>query len=94
MKKVLFITNYPSPYRVDFFNHLGKFVDLTVSFTSEPEQQKHRDKAWFNTDYRNFKPVFLHKKIRIRNAECFYDIIDLIKQKYDFIIFGGYSSLL
>ena len=32
MKKVLFIVNIPSPYRVSFFNELGKYCDLTVLF--------------------------------------------------------------
>lgn len=30
--KVLFLTNIPVPYRIDFFNEFGKFVDLTVVF--------------------------------------------------------------
>lgn len=32
MKKVLFITNIPAPYRIDFYNELGKMVELTVIF--------------------------------------------------------------
>ena len=27
---VLFITNYPSPYRVNFYDELGKYLDVTV----------------------------------------------------------------
>ena len=38
MKKVLFVTNIPSPYRVDFYNQLGKFVDLTVIFEATGAQ--------------------------------------------------------
>lgn len=34
LKKVLFITNIPAPYRVVFFNELGKKCDLTVIFES------------------------------------------------------------
>ena len=30
--KVLFLVNIPSPYRVCFFNELGKLCDLTVLF--------------------------------------------------------------
>ena len=40
-KRVLFITNYPSPYRVQFFNELGKHCNLTVTFEESPQQQKH-----------------------------------------------------
>ncbi|HEL1993019.1 TPA: glycosyltransferase family 1 protein, partial [Streptococcus suis] len=32
MKKVLFITNIPSPYRIAFYSLLGHYVDLTVIF--------------------------------------------------------------
>ena len=35
MKKVTFVTNIPSPYRLDFFNQLGLAVDLTVVFEAE-----------------------------------------------------------
>ena len=30
--KVLFLVNIPAPYRVDFFNELGKYCKLTVLF--------------------------------------------------------------
>ena len=30
--KVLFMVNIPSPYRVDFFDELGKLCDLTVVY--------------------------------------------------------------
>lgn len=90
--KVLFITNYPSPYRVDFWNLLGKSVDLTVSFTSNPEAQKHRSSKWFNTNYENFKPVFLKRKRNFFGKVIYTDIIPLIKKDWDIIISGGYSS--
>ena len=30
--KVLWLTNIPSPYRVDFFNEFGKYCDLTADY--------------------------------------------------------------
>lgn len=30
LKKILFITNLPTPYRIDFYKELGKLCDLTV----------------------------------------------------------------
>ena len=33
--KILWLTNIPSPYRVDFFNELGKYCELTVLFERE-----------------------------------------------------------
>jgi len=92
MSRVLFITNYPSPYRVDFWNLLGRDVELTVSFTSSPAAQKHRPEKWFNTNYENFRAVFLSDVVRLGKIEVFRDIIPLIKEGYDHIIVGGYSS--
>lgn len=33
--KILWLTNIPSPYRVKFFNELGKKCELTVLFEKE-----------------------------------------------------------
>ena len=55
--KIAFITNIPSPYRVDFFNELGKHCDLTVYF--EKNSSDERDKSWENSKFINFKGVFL-----------------------------------
>ena len=51
--KVLFITNVPSPYRVDFFNEIGKYVDLTVLF--ERNNAKSRNDEWMSNNFKNFK---------------------------------------
>ena len=45
MKKVLFITNLPSPYRVAFFDELGKSVDFTVVYADLPEDHESREKV-------------------------------------------------
>ena len=31
-KNVLFLTNIPAPYRVDFFNEMTKYCNLTVVY--------------------------------------------------------------
>lgn len=96
-KRVLFITNYPSPYRVQFFNELGKHCNLTVTFEESPQQQKHRAAEWFDNNYKNFNAVFLKQtikaKIKGRTVYYFPQIKKNIKQgKYDHIIIGGYST--
>lgn len=94
MKKVLFVTNYPSPYRVDFFNQLGKkdSIQLDVLFLEAIEEQTHRATDWFHEDYDFFTPIFLSKTIKLsRSFFICKDIISHVKKPYDEIIFGGYN---
>ncbi len=90
--KVLFMTNYPAPYRVDFFNMLGQKVELTVAFTDNPEMQAHRSAKWFIDDFSGFHAVFLKDKLRIGKIKVCKDVISLLQKQYDQIIFGGYST--
>ena len=55
--KILFLTNIPSPYRVHFFNELGKHCELTVLF--EKERSRERNKEWKGDEFRRFNGVFL-----------------------------------
>ena len=55
--KVLFCTNLPSPYRVDFFNVLGRYCDLTVCY--ERCRASNRDAKWQGVQNRNFREVYL-----------------------------------
>ena len=80
-KKVLFLTNYPAPYRVDFFNELGKRVQLTVVFEENIEEQSHRNSKWFDTNYSNFQVVFLNAR-KIKNQTISLKIIDILKEKW------------
>lgn len=89
--KVLFMTNVPSPYRVDFFNELGKHCELTVLF--ETDTAKSRDASWKTDKFVNFKAFFL-KGIKVGEAESFsLNVLKyLSNKKYDVIVVGMYSS--
>lgn len=89
--KVLFLTNIPAPYRVDFFNELGKYCELTVLF--ERRSASDRDKEWTADEANNFKAVFL-KGYNIRNdsAICPSVVKWLDKKKFDIFVVGGYST--
>ena len=89
--KVLFLTNIPSPYRVDFFNELGLLCDLTVTF--EGTYATDRDSKWKCDEIKNFTPLFM-RGVRI-NSDSFFcpKIIKIIKQKWDVIVVGVYSSI-
>ncbi len=90
--KVLFITNVPSPYRVDFFNELGKYCDLTVVF--EKKASNERDASWRNYTFKTFKGIFL-KGISISTDSAFcFGLNKIIKNgHFDKIICTNFSSL-
>ena len=56
--KVLYLTNVPAPYRVDFFNKLGEQCELTVLF--EKKTSSERDESWKKYRFTNFTGVFLN----------------------------------
>lgn len=88
--KVLFLTYSPSPYRMDFFNEMGKYCDLIVTF--ENESTSNRNKSWFNRTASSFKPIFLHGK-KLKNGNTFSPAITKVIQKgYDRIIVSNYST--
>lgn len=89
--RILYLTNIPSPYRVDFFNELGKLCELTVIF--ERRSAIDRESSWLNNNYLNFKAIFL-KGININNdtAFCLSVIKYLSKNIYDIFVIGGYAT--
>lgn len=93
MKSVLFITNYASPYRVAFFDALGKEMDVTVLFSDKRENQAHRSKAWFVESSGNFHWVQLEKQwYHARGGSLCPDVIPWLKKPWDAIVICGYSS--
>lgn len=88
--KVLFITNIPAPYRVAFFNELGKSCELTVAF--EGRNATDRDANWKGDTAKNFSEIYMRGK-RVRADQFFCpEVISVIRAGYDAIILGGYTS--
>lgn len=89
--KVLFTTNIPSPYRIDFFNELSKYCDLTI--LCERQYAKDRENEWLKTKKIKFNMKYL-KGIKIGNdiAICPEILKYLKKETYDVIVIGGYST--
>ena len=59
---VLWITYSPSPYRVNFFNLLGKKCNLKVIF--QVKCTKNRNKEWFDNSFLSFTGLFNTKKYK------------------------------
>ncbi len=89
--KILILTNIPSPYRVDFFNELGKLCELTVIF--ERTASSERDESWKKYNTEHFTPIVL-KGIRrgVANAICPEVVRHLKKGKYDHIVVTNFAS--
>lgn len=89
---VLFLTNLPSPYRVEFFEELGKKCNLTVAY--ERSSASNRNESWINQrNNLSFQEIFL-KGINIGDeASMSIELIKIIKRNhFDAIIMSGYSS--
>lgn len=89
--KVLYLTNIPSPYRVDYFNELGKYCDLTVLF--ETTHSTERDKSWKRYQFQNFNGIILNGiRTSLDAAFCPMVVRYLKKGIYDYIILTVLSS--
>jgi len=88
-KKVLFITNIPAPYRIDFFNELGKLVDLTVLFEAKTTPVTTFN---YNLDQKlNFTAIFLRDG-DIRERAVDWKILPFLKRnRYDHIVATNYG---
>lgn len=88
--KVLWLANIPSPYRVNFFNELGKNCELTVLF--EKQASSERDDSWKKFHTRYFNAIFLQGK-SVGTAEAFCpSIIKYLNKDYDHIVVTTFSD--
>lgn len=89
LKKVLFITNIPAPYRVDFYNELGKECELTVIF--EAKRAPGITFNWRENAISNFKAIFL-KEGEIQEKKIDWSIFKYIKRlEYDAVFITNYA---
>lgn len=89
--KIIFCTNVPSPYRVDFFNEFGKYVDLTVLY--ERKSSSERNDAWKGICAENFEEVYLNLKlVGVDQSRGSALRKYIAKHKCDVLIITGYSS--
>ena len=89
---VLFLTNYPSPYRVRFFDELGKRMDVTVLFADRIEDKKHRNAGWYEPSAGSFHSVQLNKTFSVKSNSLCLEVTKWLKQPFDHIVVCGYSN--
>ncbi len=89
--RVLFITNIPSPYRVNFFDALSQRCNLTVLY--ERASASDRDNRWALKSVGNYQSHILPGiPISADGALCPGVIRFLKKDAYDIVAIGGYST--
>ena len=91
--KILYLTNLPSPYRVDFFNELVRCgINVTVMF--ERTNAQDRNQKWRSNEKALFQEIYL-KSIKIGNESSLsLEALKHINEKdYDLIVIGGYSTI-
>lgn len=90
--RVFWLTNIPSPYRVDFFNELGKYCDLTVLF--ERRSSTHRGQTWDTFEARGFRAKFLHGVHYSSSASVSPGVlVHLVGHRHDHVVVSNFSSV-
>lgn len=90
--KVLYITNIPAPYKVEFFNRLSKQCDLTVVY--ERKTASDREKDWKTLEEVNFTEIYLNGINYSNDSSISLELIRFLKKtSFDVIIFGVYHTL-
>ncbi|MGO5052618.1 glycosyltransferase family 4 protein [Lachnospiraceae bacterium LCP25S3_G4] len=87
----MWLTNVPSPYRVDFFNELGKWCDLTVLF--EKVTSTERVNGWEKHEFNYFQGVFLKGiSVDVDKSFSIASIKYLKKHEYDHIVVSDIAT--
>lgn len=92
--RVLIIFNHPAPYKVNAFNELNKYVDLTVLF--ERTKAKDRPDSFYKDNHYEFNCITLKDGYVGNEGSISCNVKRYIKtlyREYDVIIMNGYSHL-
>lgn len=89
LMKVLFLTNMPTPYRVDFCNCLSKYCQLTVFF--EGKRTNRRKYNWIDESQFQFAYYFA-AELRNEQKIRWNILYKSLRGRYDKIIIGCYHT--
>ncbi len=90
--RVLFFTNLPSPYRVEFFNLLSEHCDLTVVY--ERHDASDRDPSWQSKANDGYTVEYLNGLKYSNDASISFRAKKIVARGgYDVIVVSGYSSI-
>lgn len=86
-KRVLIITNLPTPYKIDFYRELGKFCNLTVVI--EARRLATQQFNWNDESIETFRLIYLEEGF-LNEKKINFKILRYLKQSYDHIIIASY----
>ncbi len=90
--KVFWLFNHPAPYKVDYFNELGKQVELDVYF--ERASEKSRNNLFYSEKPLSFSCHISDSKAWGEGNNYTRDPINALKKnKYDVIVINGWRTL-
>lgn len=90
MKRVLFITNLPTPYRIDFYRELGKLCDLTVVIEARRSKDLHFN--WNDNDVHTFKLHYLNDGL-LNEKKVNWNVLPFLsEEKFDVIVVSVYHT--
>ncbi|MDB5055006.1 MAG: glycosyl transferase group 1 [Bacilli bacterium] len=96
LKKVIFITNIPTPYRIPWWNKLNEFVNLHVVFMDKTEKNRKWDNVLQQSSFKYNVSQGLHFDFPKRDWTLHINpgvLYTLIRYKPQKLILGGYDSI-
>ncbi len=89
--RVLYVTNQPAPYKIDFFARLSEKVDLTVAY--ERRRAIDRDDRWYGESGAKFAEIYPRGLKVGSDTSCSLGVVRLLrKRKFDAVVMNGFSS--
>ncbi|MDE5987548.1 MAG: glycosyltransferase family 4 protein [Prevotella sp.] len=86
-KRVLIVTNLPTPYKIDFYKELGKYCDLTIVI--EARRLATQKFNWNDDNIDTFKLIYLDEGF-LNERKVNFKILRYLKRSYDYIIIAAY----
>lgn len=86
--KALVFYQYLPPWRIDVFNEMGKYYDMTIAFTNAECKGFTYNRKELLGKLKNIKTIFLNKGLKIGNRPLRWGIFKLIKSEKPDVVFS------
>lgn len=86
--KALVFYQYLPPWRIDVFNEMGKYYDMTIAFTNAECEGFTYNRTELLGKLKNIKTIFLNKEIKIGSRPIKWGIYQLLKSQKPEIVFS------